>query len=190
MNNKPLTVEAPKRYNSSEWVAILEDQSRNELSASEVAAKYNIPVGMVFNQISKSKSEAEVAKEPVAKKHIRRSKQKWLEILKAKEVNKLSASEVSEMYNVSEASIYSWANKLKKELIQESEIAKPISPDSVINNLYKLIDNIDLDLAGFEKEVEAAQALVDNANSRRSVFTEAKNNYLAVIELMKKAEVN
>lgn len=81
------------------------------------------------------------------------------------------------------AGIYQWASKLKDEFKSETaDLTHEVTEKAAAMTLNKLLDGVDAELAVFDKSVEAAKKLVDNADEQRKKIASKKDKYQGMID--------
>ena len=137
-----------------------------------------------------AKAEAEATKATEAKEkpeYTRYDREKWLEIIKDKEDNKLTAAQISEKYNVSSNSVYQWVNTFKNEKGGKNKKSEP-SSKNMVKNAKKLKSLVDKELEDFDAKVKEAQEFVDNAEEARLEIEAKKEKYQLIIDTLEESK--
>lgn len=97
--------------------------------------------------------------------------------------SKKDKSDQDDKSGITMASLYQWASKLKDDFTSEaSDLTHGVTEKAAAAVLTKLRDGVDIELAAFDKSVEAAKELIKNAEERRKKIASKKDKYQDMID--------
>lgn len=97
--------------------------------------------------------------------------------------SKKDKSDEDDKSGITMASIYQWASKLKDDFKSEAvDITHEVTEKAAAMTLGKLLDGVDVELAAFDKSIEAAKKLIENAEEERKKIASKKDKYQGMID--------
>ncbi len=91
--------------------------------------------------------------------------------------------EQEEKTGITMAGIYQWASKLKDEFTSEAaDLTHEVTEKAAAMTLGKLLDAVEFELTAFDKSIEAAKKLIENAEDERKKIESKKEKYQGMID--------
>lgn len=97
--------------------------------------------------------------------------------------DKTDKPEQEEKSGITMAGIYQWASKLKDEFTSEAaDFTHEVTEKAAAMTLGKLLDAVEFELMAFDKSIEAAKKLIENAEEERKKIASKKEKYQGMID--------
>lgn len=99
------------------------------------------------------------------------------------ESDKTDKPQQEEKSGITMAGIYQWASKLKDEFTSEAaDFTHEVTEKAAAMTLGKLLDAVEFELMAFDKSIEAAKKLIENAEEERKKIASKKEKYQGMID--------
>ena len=97
--------------------------------------------------------------------------------------DKTDKPQQEEKSGITMAGIYQWASKLKDEFTSEAaDFTHEVTEKAAAMTLGKLLDAVEFELMAFDKSIEAAKKLIENAEEERKKIASKKEKYQGMID--------
>ncbi|MBO1530379.1 hypothetical protein J3492_04020 [Psychrobacter sp. F1192] len=102
---------------------------------------------------------------------------------KDEEADKKDKSEEDDSSGMTLAGMFQWASKLREDFISEATgMTNGVTEKAAAMTLQRLIAVVDMELAAFDKSVEAAKKLIVTAEQERAKIASRKEKYQDMID--------
>ena len=131
----------------------------------------------------KSKKNGTSNKDDKSEENNQSEQKKDEEVDKNEEADKKDKSEEDDSSGMTLAGMFQWASKLREDFMSEATgMTNDVTEKAAAMTLKKLIDIVDIELAAFDKSVEAAKKLIDTAEEERAKIASRKEKYQGMID--------